>query len=196
MAGEYLTPCLADSQAQTINVRALKCFISIYITGSFSATAKLLHITTSTVSYHITNLENNFGQKLFSRGGHWKNIITNTSFGSAIYKNCKRIVFLSEELKFDRVKIESLEFIVCLCFLKGINKVARIKNKNVGYAIGHLNYLETIHGDKIFHRWSHGVRLYFYKRNVFKKAIEIIHLSNNIVSISRSFCSNQHNDMS
>jgi len=196
MAGEYHTPCLAISQAQAINVRALKCFISIYKTGSFSATAKLIHITTSTVSYHIANLETNFGQKLFSRGGHWKNIITNTSFGAAIYNNCKRIVFLSEELKLDRVKIESLEFIVYLCFLKGLTKVAKIKNKNVGYAIGHLNYLETLHGEKIFHRWSHGVRLYFYKRNIFKNSMEIINLSNDIVSISRSFCSNQYNEVS
>jgi DNA-binding transcriptional LysR family regulator len=69
----------------------LPAFVAAIHTGSFSAAARQLHVTQSTVSYQIGQLESRLGAALFERVGRG---VQPTPLGRKLFDSCER--FLGE----------------------------------------------------------------------------------------------------
>jgi DNA-binding transcriptional LysR family regulator len=69
-------------------LQSLSVFFSVAQVGSFSAAAKMLSITQPTVSFHIDNLEKDFGCPLFTRTAKG---VALTIYGQKVYDNTHKI---------------------------------------------------------------------------------------------------------
>jgi DNA-binding transcriptional LysR family regulator len=74
--------------------QSLSVFIAVAEEGSFSGAAKKLAITQPTVSFHIDNLEKNFGCPLFLRTARGTTL---TIYGQTLYHNTSKVNTLLEE---------------------------------------------------------------------------------------------------
>lgn len=83
-------------------LHSLSVFFVVAEEGSFTAAGKKLKITQPTVSFHIDNLEKNFGCPLFLRTAKGVEL---TVYGQRLYQNTNKINSLLEET---RCQIQSL----------------------------------------------------------------------------------------
>ncbi|MBI5548536.1 MAG: LysR family transcriptional regulator [Deltaproteobacteria bacterium] len=72
-----------------MQIESLKVFCDVVDTGSFSAAARLNHVTQSAVSQQIRALETRYGQKLLSRSAR---AAVPTAAGSRLYRAAKEII--------------------------------------------------------------------------------------------------------
>lgn len=84
-----------------LKVRALKTFLILAETGSFSKTAEKLDITQGTVSNHITSLENYFGTELFYKGERAREGEKLTQAGITVLESAREIVAILNRTKDD-----------------------------------------------------------------------------------------------
>ncbi|SDF86601.1 LysR family transcriptional regulator [Sporolituus thermophilus] len=75
-------------------LQALSVFCAVAEEGSFTAAAKRLGLTQPTVSFHIDNLEKNFGCPLFMRTAKGVEL---TVYGQTLYENSRRVNAILEE---------------------------------------------------------------------------------------------------
>ncbi|MBP2635149.1 MAG: cysL [Firmicutes bacterium] len=69
-------------------IQSLTVFLNVAEEGSFSSAAKKLELTQPTVSFHIDNLEKNFGCPLFTRTSKGVSL---TVYGDKLYKTTRTI---------------------------------------------------------------------------------------------------------
>jgi LysR family transcriptional regulator, low CO2-responsive transcriptional regulator len=81
--------------ALPVNLKQLEVFIQVAETGSFSRGAEATFITQSTVSQHISALENEFGLKLLDRTG--KGALP-TEAGKLLLDRARRLVEYAQEI--------------------------------------------------------------------------------------------------
>jgi LysR family transcriptional regulator, low CO2-responsive transcriptional regulator len=79
----------------SVNLKQLEVFIQVAATGSFSKGAEATFITQSTVSQHISALENEFGLKLLDRTG--KGALP-TEAGKLLLDRARRLVEYAREI--------------------------------------------------------------------------------------------------
>jgi DNA-binding transcriptional LysR family regulator len=84
-----------------LKIRALKTFLVLAETGSFSKTAEKLDITQGTVSNHITSLENFFGTELFYKGERAREGEKLTQTGMNVLESAREIVAILNRAKDD-----------------------------------------------------------------------------------------------
>lgn len=72
-----------------MNIRLLETFVHIVDAGSFAAAADILHITQSTISARVKELEQYFGVTLFDRSGHRNQL---TQQGQALYFEAQELI--------------------------------------------------------------------------------------------------------
>lgn len=87
----------------------LKTFIAVVEIKNFTKAAEYLSLSQPSVSVHIKNLENYFGEKLIDRSVRQKSIKI-TEQGYLLYKRAKEVVSIIEAAKLE-VKIDT-EYIV------------------------------------------------------------------------------------
>ncbi|GAB6173179.1 selenium metabolism-associated LysR family transcriptional regulator [Paradesulfitobacterium aromaticivorans] len=116
----------------------LEVFLQVAEKESFTKAAEALFLSQSTVSAHISNLEKNFGQKLFDRLG--KEVVL-TPFGETLYPWAREILALRDkalwEMKDWTGKIEGhlsiaastvpAQYVIPLLLSKFLNKYKGIK---------------------------------------------------------------------
>jgi DNA-binding transcriptional LysR family regulator len=96
-----------SDQKYDLKIRALKTFLILAETGSFSKTAEKLDITQGTVSNHITSLENYFGKtELFHKGERAREGERLTQAGMMVLEIAREIVELLDNTK---VEVERLK---------------------------------------------------------------------------------------
>lgn len=86
-----------------MNIKQLKTFVQVVDQGSFAAAAEVLHITQSTVSSRVKDLEFYFGVDLFDRSAHRAQL---TAKGRELYGMSQQVVFMVDSL---RLKIGNAE---------------------------------------------------------------------------------------
>jgi DNA-binding transcriptional LysR family regulator len=79
----------------TVNLKQLEVFIKVAESGSFSKGAEATFITQSTVSQHISALENEFGLKLLDRTGKGALL---TEAGKLLLERARRLVEYAREI--------------------------------------------------------------------------------------------------
>lgn len=77
-----------------MEIRVLRYFLAIAREGSITNAANLLHLTQPTLSRQIHDLENELGQKLFTRGSH---SMTLTAEGMILKKRAEEIIFMVDK---------------------------------------------------------------------------------------------------
>ena len=89
--------------SRRMNLKQLEVFINVAESGSFSKGAEATFITQSTVSQHISSLENEFGLKLLDRTGKGALL---TEGGKLLLERARRLVDYAREipLALDRFK--------------------------------------------------------------------------------------------
>ena len=83
----------------------LKTFIAVVEIKNFTKAAEYLSLSQPSVSVHIKNLENYFGEKLIDRSVRQKSIKI-TEQGYLLYKRAKEVVCIIDAAKLE-VKIDS-----------------------------------------------------------------------------------------
>lgn len=78
-----------------MELRSLRVFVEVVRHGGFSAAAKVVHATQSTVSKSVKQLEDEFGVQLLDRIGH-RNVLT--SAGEIAYKHAINMLAQRDEL--------------------------------------------------------------------------------------------------
>jgi DNA-binding transcriptional LysR family regulator len=81
-----------------MDIDQARTFLAIAAQGSFVEAAKRLHVTQSTVSARIQNLEANLGVKLFVRNRAGANL---TSAGRRFLQHAKTLVLTAEQARYD-----------------------------------------------------------------------------------------------
>lgn len=89
-----------------MDIHQLRTFLAILEHGSFSRAAEALHLTQSTVSFHIKMLESQTGTRLLDRQG---GRVRPTSNGLVLRRYAARIVGLRDQVLVRLRKVESLE---------------------------------------------------------------------------------------
>ena len=79
-----------------MNLKQLEIFLAVAETGSFSQGAEKTFLTQSTVSQHISSLENSFGIKLLDRTGKGALL---TEGGKILYRHARRVLTEIESLE-------------------------------------------------------------------------------------------------
>lgn len=95
---ERMESRIRDSNSD-LRVRALKTFLVLVETGSFSKTAEKLDITQGTVSNHITSLETFFNAELFYKGERAREGERLTQAGIMVLESAREIVALLNSTK-------------------------------------------------------------------------------------------------
>lgn len=81
-----------------MDIEFARTFLAVATTGNFVAAASRLHVTQSTVSARIQNLENQLGAKLFLRGRHGAEL---TAAGKRFLSHAKNLVRTLEQARHD-----------------------------------------------------------------------------------------------
>ncbi len=92
-----------------MNLKQLEVFLAVVETGSFSRAAEATFITQSTVSQHISSLEEEFGLKLLDRTGR---AALPTEGGKILLAYAKEIVSKTREIPLAMKRFRGLENIV------------------------------------------------------------------------------------
>jgi DNA-binding transcriptional LysR family regulator len=79
-----------------MNIKQLETFVQIVAKGSFAAAADALHITQSTVSARVKDLEHYFGVELFDRSAHRAQL---TAKGRELFAMSSQVVGAMEQLR-------------------------------------------------------------------------------------------------
>ena len=77
-----------------MEIRVLRYFLAIAREGNITNAANFLHITQPTLSRQIHDLEDELGQKLFTRGSH---TMTLTAEGMLLRKRAEEIVSMVDK---------------------------------------------------------------------------------------------------
>lgn len=77
-----------------MEIRVLRYFLAIASEGSITNAANLLHLTQPTLSRQIHDLEEELGQKLFTRGSH---SMTLTAEGMILRKRAEEIISMVDK---------------------------------------------------------------------------------------------------
>jgi len=89
-----------------VNLKQLEVFIKVAETGSFSKGADATFITQSTVSQHISALENEFGLKLLDRTGKGALL---TEGGKLLLERARRVVDYAREIPLALSRFKGVE---------------------------------------------------------------------------------------
>ena len=73
-----------------INLKQLEAFVATAEFSSFTKAAEILYLTQSTVSAHISALENGLGVRLIRRGARQRVVLTKE--GELVYREAKDIL--------------------------------------------------------------------------------------------------------
>ncbi|ETF02341.1 hypothetical protein W822_12340 [Advenella kashmirensis W13003] len=79
-----------------MNIKLLETFVHIVDAGSFAAASGILHITQSTISARVKELEHYFGVTLFDRSGHRNQL---TQQGQALYFEAHDLIERARDLR-------------------------------------------------------------------------------------------------
>ncbi len=90
----------------SMNLKQLEVFLAVAETGSFSRAAEATFITQSTVSQHISSLENEFGLKLLDRTG--KGVFP-TGAGKILLERARQLVSQAKEVPLAMKRFKGLE---------------------------------------------------------------------------------------
>ena len=89
-----------------MNLKQLEVFLAVAETGSFSRAAEATFITQSTVSQHVSSLENEYGLKLLDRTG--KGVFP-TEAGKILLERARQVVAQAKEVPLAMKRFKGLE---------------------------------------------------------------------------------------
>lgn len=115
-----------------MNLELLRTFVAIADGQSFTAAAKIRHMTQSTVSHQIRRLEEDIGQKLLQRTTRHCRL---TDDGQVVYQYAKKILTLCDELNTrfkeqplqGKIKFGAPDDYLSLSFSRIIARFARVQ---------------------------------------------------------------------
>ena len=79
-----------------LDLKDLRCFVSVYETGGFARAAEALNTAQSNVSVRVLRLEHSIGAPLFER--RHRSILA-TAKGDLLYRHAKRVFTELEDLE-------------------------------------------------------------------------------------------------
>jgi DNA-binding transcriptional LysR family regulator len=89
-----------------MEIRALKAFVEVVREGGFSRAAKRLHLTQSTVSKAVKQLEEELGVPLLERAGRQNHL---TDAGKIVYQKALAILAQGDDLRLELREMQGLE---------------------------------------------------------------------------------------
>ncbi|MCF6214925.1 MAG: LysR family transcriptional regulator [Emcibacter sp.] len=135
--------------------RRLKYFAAIYDHGTLARASEHLHVATSALSHHITNLEYDLGAKLFIREPRG---MKPTAAGERLYGHARKIIRLMKDAERDmQASKESLSGDVSVSMAYSVIKLIGVtlaKEVLTQYPNIHLSLLESLSGLTIDHMVS------------------------------------------
>lgn len=88
-----------------MEIRVLRYFLAIAREGSITNAARFLHVTQPTLSRQIHDLEEELGQKLFTRGSHTMSL---TAEGMLLRKRAEEILSMVDKTEAEFNSMENI----------------------------------------------------------------------------------------